>query len=67
MSSLLAVSSDVTRAPRWEQEMQNMQMPKYDVPELSEVMASLFKGSGSAGPSSTRSSAVARVSGKRKA
>jgi len=30
--------------PDTQREMQNMQMPKYDVPELSEMMTSLFTG-----------------------
>lgn len=47
--------------------MQNMQMPKYDMPELSEMMTSLFKGS-NAGTSaaSGRNPAALRVTGKKK-
>jgi hypothetical protein len=30
--------------PETQREMQNMQMPKYDMPDMSEMMTSLFKG-----------------------
>ena len=45
--------------------MQNMQMPKYDMPELSEMMTSLFKGStpAAAGPSGRNQ---LKLTGKRK-
>ncbi|XP_054712907.1 ER membrane protein complex subunit 7-like [Uloborus diversus] len=39
--------------PETQREMQQMQMPKYDVPELSEMMTSLFTG-GKRAPARTR-------------
>jgi hypothetical protein len=41
--------------PETQREMQNMQMPKYDMPELSEMMTSLFKPGGPSNPGASGS------------
>lgn len=43
-----------------------MQMPKYDMPELSEMMTSLFKGSTPAAGSSGRTQSQLKLTGKKK-
>jgi putative membrane protein len=43
-----------------QKELQNIQMPKYDVPELSEVMTNLFTGGGSKPISQSKSNKMTK-------
>ena len=53
--------------PETQREMQNMQMPKYDMPELSEMMTSLFKPGGpAAGGASGSGRGPPKISTKKK-
>jgi hypothetical protein len=53
--------------PETQREMQNMQMPKYDMPELSEMMTSLFTGGApKPGSSSATGSSTPLQAGKSK-
>uniref|UniRef100_A0A023GMQ3 ER membrane protein complex subunit 7 beta-sandwich domain-containing protein n=1 Tax=Amblyomma triste TaxID=251400 RepID=A0A023GMQ3_AMBTT len=46
--------------PETQREMHQMQMPKYDMPELSEMMTSLFKGGNKRQPQQAKTTRVAK-------